>query len=109
MRLKSILGLMCAAAISLALAGHASAQQTVKIGAIFPLSGNAASAGIHAKAALETAVDIVNNAHPELGNLPLAKNAGRGRRAQRAALWVSARPYFLSAACALPKLNFALA
>ena len=76
MRLKSILGLMCAAAISLALAGHASAQQTVKIGAIFPLSGNAASAGIHAKAALETAVDIVNNAHPELGNLPLAKNAG---------------------------------
>ncbi|HTB03900.1 MAG TPA: ABC transporter substrate-binding protein, partial [Bradyrhizobium sp.] len=76
MRLKSILGLTCAAAISLALAGHASAQQTVKIGAIFPLSGNAASAGIHAKAALETAVDIINNAHPELGNLPLAKNAG---------------------------------
>src|SRR6204780_3192597 len=76
MRLKSILGLMCAAAISLALAGHASAQQTVKIGAIFPMSGCAASTGVHTKAALEVAMDIINNAHPELGNFPLAKNAG---------------------------------
>src|SRR5580700_261637 len=76
MRFKHILGLLCAASISAALAGSAFAQQTVKIGAIFPLSGNAASAGVHAKAALETAVDIINNAHPELGNFPLAKNAG---------------------------------
>ena len=59
------------------LAGTASAQdKTVKIGAIFPLSGNAASAGVHAKAAIEVAMDIINNAHPELGNFPLAKNAG---------------------------------
>ena len=59
------------------LAGNASAQdKTVKIGAVFPLSGNAASAGIHAKAAIEVAMDIINNAHPELGNFPLAKNAG---------------------------------
>ena len=42
----------------------------------FRLSGNAASAGVHAKAAIETAMDIINNAHPELGNFPLAKNAG---------------------------------
>src|SRR6202166_693376 len=76
MRFKHILGLLFAASISAALAGSAVAQQTVKIGAIFPLSGNAASAGVHAKAAIETAVDIINNAHPELGNLPLAKNAG---------------------------------
>jgi branched-chain amino acid transport system substrate-binding protein len=74
MRFTHIIGLLGAAAISLA--GSASAQQTVKIGAIFPLSGNAASAGIHAKAAIETAVDIINNAHPELGNFPLAKDAG---------------------------------
>jgi len=40
------------------------------------LSGNAASAGVHGKAAIETAIEIINNAHPELGNLPLAKNAG---------------------------------
>jgi branched-chain amino acid transport system substrate-binding protein len=77
MNLRTILGLSCAAAISFALAGHASAEdKVVKIGAIFPLTGNAASAGIHAKAGLEVAVDIINNAHPELGNFPLAKNAG---------------------------------
>jgi branched-chain amino acid transport system substrate-binding protein len=76
MKFKHVLGLLCAASISIVLAGNASAQQTVKIGAIFPLSGNAASAGVHAKAAIETAMDIINNAHPELGNFPLAKNAG---------------------------------
>jgi branched-chain amino acid transport system substrate-binding protein len=77
MKFRHILGLLCAASVSVALAAAASAQdKTVKIGAIFPLSGNAASAGIHAKAAIETAIDIINNAHPELGNFPLAKNAG---------------------------------
>jgi branched-chain amino acid transport system substrate-binding protein len=77
MKFKHILGLLCAASISVILAGNASAQdKIVKIGAVFPLSGNAASAGVHAKAAIETAVDIINNAHPELGNFPLAKNAG---------------------------------
>jgi branched-chain amino acid transport system substrate-binding protein len=77
MRFRDIPGLVAAAAISVALAGTASAQdKTVKIGAIYPLSGNAASAGVHGKAAIETAVNIINNAHPELGNLPLAKNAG---------------------------------
>ncbi|MEO6839919.1 MAG: ABC transporter substrate-binding protein [Bradyrhizobium sp.] len=77
MRFKHVLGLLCAASISAALAGPALAQdKTVKIGAVFPLSGNAASAGVHAKAALETVMDIINNAHPELGNFPLAKNAG---------------------------------
>src|SRR6201991_1839276 len=77
MRFKHVVGLFCAASISVALSGSASAQdKTVKIGAVFPLSGNAASAGIHAKFAIETAIDIINNAHPELGNFPLAKNAG---------------------------------
>src|ERR1700710_2035694 len=77
MRLKNIVGLLCAASISVAVAGTACAQdKTVKIGGIFPLSGNAASAGVHAKAAIEVAVDIINNPHPELGNFPLAKNAG---------------------------------
>ena len=76
MRFKSILGLLSAAAVTVALTGGAQAQQTVKIGGIFPLSGNAASTGVHTKAALEVAMDIINNAHPELGNFPLAKNAG---------------------------------
>ncbi len=82
MKFKHILGLLCAASISVISisfmsAGNVSAQdKTVKIGGIFPLSGNAASAGVHAKAAIEVAIDIINNAHPELGNLPLARNAG---------------------------------
>lgn len=77
MKFKHVLGLLCAASISIAWAGAASAQdKTIKIGAIFPLSGNAASAGIHAKYAIETALDIINNPHPELGNFPLAKGTG---------------------------------
>jgi branched-chain amino acid transport system substrate-binding protein len=77
MRLRHILGLLCAVSISAVLAGNVFAQEKiVKIGAVFPLSGNAASAGVHAKAAIEVAVDIINNAYPELGNFPLAKGAG---------------------------------
>jgi len=77
MNFRNILGLLCAASILVLPAGNAFSQEkTVKIGAIFPLSGNAASAGVHAKAAIEVAMDIVNNAHPEFGNFPLAKNAG---------------------------------
>ena len=73
MKFRNMLGLLSAAAISLALTGGALAQATVKIGAIFPFSGNAASAGSHAKAAIEVAMDIINNDHPELGDFPLAK------------------------------------
>jgi branched-chain amino acid transport system substrate-binding protein len=77
MKSRHVLGLFGAALVAAALGGAASAQQhTVKIGAVFPLSGNAASAGVHAKAALEVAMDIINNPHPELGNFPLAANAG---------------------------------
>ncbi len=52
------------------------AEGPIKIGAIYPLSGNAASAGTAAKAAIEVAADIINNAHPELGELTLARDAG---------------------------------
>ncbi|MDB5579399.1 MAG: Highaffinity leucinespecific transport system periplasmic binding protein LivK [Bradyrhizobium sp.] len=76
MRSRFVLGLLCAASMSVSLAGAAYAQQTVKIGAIFPFSGNAASIGAHAKAALETAVEIINNGHPGLGNLPNTKGPG---------------------------------
>jgi branched-chain amino acid transport system substrate-binding protein len=52
------------------------AAESVKIGVLMPLTGNAASAGQASKAAIEVAADIVNNAHPELGNIPLASTAG---------------------------------
>src|ERR1700753_4511653 len=77
MKFKHVLGLLCAASISIAWPGAASGEdKTVKIGAVFPLSGNAASAGIHARYATETALEIINNPHPELGNYPLAKSSG---------------------------------
>ena len=52
------------------------AAENVKVGVLMPLTGNAAVAGQASKAAIEVAVDIVNNAHAELGNLPLAATAG---------------------------------
>ena len=52
------------------------ADGPVRIGCPYPLSGNAASAGQSTKTAIEVAVDIINNAHPELGKLPLAATAG---------------------------------
>src|SRR5215813_5336569 len=47
------------------------AADTVKIGVIYPLTGNAASAGQSARDAVELGAEIVNNAYPELKNLPL--------------------------------------
>jgi branched-chain amino acid transport system substrate-binding protein len=65
-----------ALAAALGIAGPAGAQETVKIGVLLPLSGNAASAGQQSKAAIELAAEIVNTAHPEMANLPLASTAG---------------------------------
>jgi branched-chain amino acid transport system substrate-binding protein len=66
-----------AAATSLAAGARvARAADPVKVGILFPLTGNAAAAGQASKAALEVAADIVNNAHPELKSIPLAEGAG---------------------------------
>ena len=62
------LGLALAASI---LPAHAA--ETVKIGVIYPLTGNAASAGQSARDAVHLGAEIVNGAHPELKNLPLLK------------------------------------
>jgi len=62
--------------MTFAVTSTALGQQTVKVGAIYPLSGNAASAGNYSKAAIELAVEIVNNDHPELKDLPLAAGSG---------------------------------
>src|SRR5690242_1899823 len=69
-------GLGAVAAATAAGIGTAGAADTVKIGIILPLSGGAASAGEAGKAAVEVALDVINNSHPELGNLTLAKDAG---------------------------------
>jgi branched-chain amino acid transport system substrate-binding protein len=49
-------------------------NQEVVIGAVFPLSGASATAGVDARHALETAVDVINTAIDI--DLPLAGNAG---------------------------------
>lgn len=69
------IGLLAPAAALLPRSGRA-ADAPVRIGAPYPLSGGAASAGQSSKAAIEVAVDIINNPHPELGKLPLAAGSG---------------------------------
>src|SRR3954469_21808785 len=74
---RAVLAGTGAAATSLATGVRvARAADPVKVGVLFPLTGNAAAAGQASKAAVEVAADIVNNAHPELGNIPLAEGAG---------------------------------
>ena len=77
MRQSSLLSLAVAVGAAVLAAGlPARAADPVKIGILWPLTGNAAAAGQASRAAIEVALDIINNAHPELGNLPLAATAG---------------------------------
>src|SRR5262245_11547486 len=64
------------AVLTCAVALAAQAADPVRIGVIYPLTGNAASAGSSAKDAVELGAEIVNTAHPELKGIPLADSAG---------------------------------
>ncbi|HET8919842.1 MAG TPA: ABC transporter substrate-binding protein [Xanthobacteraceae bacterium] len=79
-KLRSCIAAGCfAAAFSTVIvfaAPSASAAENVKIGVIYPLTGNAASAGQSAKDAVNLGAEIVNTAHPELKALPLGASAG---------------------------------
>src|SRR5271166_6652497 len=70
------LPILAAALLAALTAAPTHAADPVKIGVIYPLTGNAASAGASAKDAIELGAEIVNNAHPELAGLPLAASAG---------------------------------
>lgn len=63
------------AAATLSTRAMAQQPKEVVVGALFPLSGSSAQIGVDAKSALETALDIINTAHPDL-DLPLAAGAG---------------------------------
>ena len=68
---------LCAALyLAVVAIGPARAAESVKIGVIYPLTGNAASAGQSAKDAVNLGVEIVNTAHPDLKALPLGATAG---------------------------------
>jgi len=75
-KISVLIAAVFAATSMLSVALPAKAADAVKIGILWPLTGNAAAAGQASKAAAEVAADIVNNAHPELGDFPLAKTAG---------------------------------
>lgn len=67
---------LCLAAFWALTAGPVVAQaKTVKIGAIYPLTGGAAAAGRELRAGAELAARIANNMMPEL-DMDMAKNAG---------------------------------
>jgi branched-chain amino acid transport system substrate-binding protein len=60
---------------ALAATGARAQLGEVAVGILFPLSGPNAQVGHDARHAIETAVEIVNNPHPEL-DLPLAAGSG---------------------------------
>jgi branched-chain amino acid transport system substrate-binding protein len=65
-----------AAVTALSLGAAAHAQQEVKIGVIYPLTGAAASSGAEMKNALELAADIINNGAKGIPDLPFSAGGG---------------------------------
>ena len=66
-----------AAALFVASLLPARAADNVKIGVIYPLSGNSATAGNYSKMAIEVGADVINNGNAELAKImPLAKGGG---------------------------------
>ena len=57
-------------------ASAARAANTVKVGVMFPLTGNSAASGGEGKAAVEVAAEIINTGHPELKGLTVGTSPG---------------------------------
>jgi branched-chain amino acid transport system substrate-binding protein len=55
---------------------RARAADTVKIGVLFPLTGNSAASGGEDKAAFEVGTEIVNTGHPDLKDLTVGTTPG---------------------------------
>lgn len=72
-------GILCWAAVMPAIgisSWTSAAAPPIKIGGLYPLTGNSAGAGQECKAAIEVGQEIVNGAHPELAPIPLANTSG---------------------------------
>lgn len=74
--MRLVFRIWAAALLAGAVVLPAHAADPVKIGVIYPLTGNAAPAGQSAKDAVELGAEIVNKGYPELKNLPLGATAG---------------------------------
>lgn len=72
---RTLLQTLIGAAVGLGFSIGAQAQQEIKIGAIYPLTGPAASTGAELKNALELAVDVINNG-AKVPGLPFAAGGG---------------------------------
>ena len=75
MRKCSFALLLVALLVFLSMGTAFAADDVIKIGTLFPLTGPCALAGQRCQAAVETAVEVINNAHPEI-KVPTAKEAG---------------------------------
>jgi branched-chain amino acid transport system substrate-binding protein len=75
MRANKGTSLLLSLGIAFTLAGQALAENVVRIGAIYPLSGPAGKSGEDTLNAIRLAVDVINKSDPN-SNLPFAKVAG---------------------------------
>ncbi len=73
-RRRQLLAGAAAIGVGTGFARRARAAEEIKIGAVFPLSGNAAAIGQDAKHALETMADIINGDH----DIPMLLGKGGG-------------------------------
>ncbi|MBC7610637.1 MAG: ABC transporter substrate-binding protein [Polaromonas sp.] len=73
---KSSLARVAAMLLGAGFAIGVHAQQEIKIGVIYPLTGPGASVGAELRSALELAADIINNGAPGITDLPFS--AGKG-------------------------------
>ena len=77
MRFKTWFGVCLSLVMLFAFSTEVLAQQKViKIGAVYPLSGNIASTGLDCKRGVDLAVDIINGKYGKDLNLPMAKSGG---------------------------------
>src|SRR5437868_4346840 len=67
-----LLGVLLGAAVAVS----AHAQQEIRIGVIYPLTGSAASVGGELRNALELAAEIINNGAPGMPDLPFSQGKG---------------------------------
>ena len=77
MRLRKWFGVCLSLFLLFAFSTQVWAQQKViKVGAVYPLSGNIASTGLDCRRGVDLAVDIINGKYGNDLNLPMAKTEG---------------------------------
>ena len=73
---RTVIRTLSGAVLSLCFTAAAYAQQEIKIGVIYPLTGPAASSGAEMRNALEMAADIINNGTKGIPELPFSSGGG---------------------------------